>query len=77
MQYEWIILYIPILIYRPDNSGRQYVSYEVIGQNMVSVPTHIFKVIACQDKSSPQLSVEVGRSKPPGIPHTLLPTSMV
>ena len=57
-----IILCIPILVYRPDNSGRQYVSYEVIGQNMVSVPTHFFKVIACQDVNSPQLSVEVGQS---------------
>lgn len=30
--------------YRHSN-GRKYVSYEVIGANQVSVPTHFFKVI--------------------------------
>ena len=48
-------------IFRPDKSGRLYVSYEVIGRNMVSVPTHFFKVIAYQDVHSPKLSVEVGQ----------------
>ena len=48
-------------LFRPDKSGRLYVSYEVIGRNMVSVPTHFFKVIAYQDVHSPKLSVEVGQ----------------
>ena len=64
----------PTSLCRPDNSGRQYVSYEVIGRNMVSVPTHFFKVIACQDTNSPKLSVEVGQVIHASNAHHTLPT---
>ena len=34
------------LICRTEKSGKAYVKYEVIGHNLVSVPTHFFKIAA-------------------------------
>ena len=34
------------LICRTKESGKKYVKYEVIGHNLVSVPTHFFKIVA-------------------------------
>lgn len=32
-----------------DETGKKFVKYEVIGDNNVAVPTHLFKIIVCED----------------------------
>ena len=46
-------------ICRPDRSGKMYTNYQVIGTNLVAVPTHFFKVIAYEDTQSQKLLFEV------------------
>ncbi|XP_066293493.1 endonuclease G, mitochondrial-like [Branchiostoma lanceolatum] len=38
----------PLYLPRKEPDGKMYVKYEVIGRNHVAVPTHFFKVIACE-----------------------------
>lgn len=38
-------LYLPTI----EENGRRFVKYEVIGENDVSVPSHFFKIITCED----------------------------
>ncbi|XP_072289895.1 endonuclease G, mitochondrial isoform X2 [Eucyclogobius newberryi] len=35
----------PLFLPRPDSDGRLHVTYRVLGQNHVAVPTHFFKVL--------------------------------
>ena len=39
---------IDVHLFRKETDGRLYVKYEVIGTNHVSVPTHFFKVVLCE-----------------------------
>ena len=36
---------------RLENDNKLYVKYEVIGEQHVSVPTHFFKVVLCENKN--------------------------
>lgn len=67
----------PLMMPNVNEGGKQYVKYEVIGQNLVAVPTHLFKVIAVELSSgSPADTVGVGVFVVPNAPidstkHTL------
>lgn len=39
----------PLYLAQKESNGKSYVKYEVIGKNLVSVPTHFFKVIVAED----------------------------
>ncbi|CAH1785417.1 unnamed protein product [Owenia fusiformis] len=41
----------PLYLPRYENDGKLYVKYEVIGKNNVAVPTHFYKIVACEDKN--------------------------
>ncbi|KAL4222857.1 hypothetical protein ACF0H5_018897 [Mactra antiquata] len=40
----------PLMLPIVDEDGNKYVKYQVIGENNVAVPTHLFKVIIVEDK---------------------------
>ncbi|XP_052768716.1 nuclease EXOG, mitochondrial-like [Mya arenaria] len=40
----------PLFMPKGEEDGKRYVKYQVIGQNGVAVPTHLFKVIVVEDK---------------------------
>ncbi|KAE8747146.1 hypothetical protein FOCC_FOCC006144 [Frankliniella occidentalis] len=39
----------PLYLSQKEANGKSYVKYEVIGKNMVAVPTHFFKVVVAED----------------------------
>ena len=41
---------VSTLLYSRENDGKLYVRFEVIGNNQVSVPTHFFKVVLCENE---------------------------
>ncbi|XP_034233748.1 endonuclease G, mitochondrial-like [Thrips palmi] len=41
----------PMYLAQKESDGKSYVKYEVIGKNMVSVPTHFFKVVVAEDSN--------------------------
>jgi endonuclease G len=49
----------PLYLPKREPNGKIYVSYEVIGQNHVSVPTHFFKVLVIESNGSFDLEAYV------------------
>jgi len=48
----------PLYLPRLGEDGKNYVKYQVIGQNNVAVPTHFFKVIVGEHESTKDLELE-------------------
>ncbi|XP_063964675.1 nuclease EXOG, mitochondrial-like [Lytechinus pictus] len=66
----------PMMMPNVNEDDKQYVKYEVIGNNLVAVPTHLFKVIAVESNESSTETVGVGAFVVPNAPidstkHTL------
>lgn len=49
----------PLYLPKRELNGKMYVSYEVIGQNHVAVPTHFFKVLVIESNGSFDLEAYV------------------
>ena len=47
----------PLYLPRTEEDGRNWVRYQVIGQNNVAVPTHFFKILVLETDSG-QLELE-------------------
>lgn len=48
----------PLYLPKMEPDGKNYVKYQVIGQNNVAVPTHFFKVIVGELESTRELEME-------------------
>lgn len=38
----------PLYLPKKEADGKNYVRYQVIGQNSVAVPTHFYKIVVCE-----------------------------
>lgn len=63
----------PLVLPQADESGKKFVKYQVIGENEVAVPTHLFKVVVGENsRSSPvAMGAFVVPNEPIGYNHAL------
>ncbi|XP_013380076.1 nuclease EXOG, mitochondrial [Lingula anatina] len=58
----------PLALPNLEEDGKKYVKYEVIGDSMVPVPTHLFKVILTENAETDQHSQFLGAFIVPNVP---------
>lgn len=63
----------PLMLPRKQEDGKKIVQYQVIGENDVAVPTHLFKVIIVEDKNKHTKAIGsfVVPNEPIGFEHDL------
>lgn len=63
----------PIMVPETQEDGKKFVKYQVIGNNEVAVPTHLFKVIIVEDKHGTPTAIGsfVVPNEPIGYEHHL------
>lgn len=62
---EVLVISGPLYLPQVDEEGRKTITYTVIGENQVAVPTHLFKVIIAENSGQqPQLGVFVVPNRP-------------
>ncbi|XP_045168695.2 nuclease EXOG, mitochondrial-like [Mercenaria mercenaria] len=63
----------PIMVPEKQEDGKKFVKYQVIGENHVAVPTHLYKVIIVEDKYGKPAAVSsfVVPNEPVGFEHHL------